>query len=86
MKGCQSVIVTLAIGSKKLDMELPAFLPITDVNARILETLRALYPQVYGGCTAICLCEGGTTLAGNRTLASYGIWDGTVLQGDVVLQ
>ena len=86
MKTCQSVIVTLIIGSKKLDMELPAFLPITDVNARILETLRALYLQAYGGCTAICLRECGTTLAGNRTLASYGIWDGTVLQGDVVLQ
>ena len=86
MKVCRSIIVTLIIGSKKLDMELPAFLPITDVNARILETLRALYPQAYGGCTAICLRECGTTLAGNRTLASYGIWDGTVLQGDVVLQ
>lgn len=86
MKTCQSVIVTLIIESKKLDMELPAFLPITDVNARILETLRALYPQAYGGCTAICLRECGTTLAGNRTLASYGIWDGTVLQDDVVLQ
>lgn len=86
MKTCQSVIVTLIIGSKKLDMELPAFLPITDVNARILETLRALYPQAYGGCTAICLRESGTTLAGNRTLAAYGIWDGAVLQGDVVLQ
>ena len=86
MKACQSVIVTLLIGSKKLDMELPAFLLITDVNARILETLRALYPQAYGGCTAICLRECGTTLAGNRTLASYGIWDGTILQGDIVLQ
>ena len=86
MKVCQSIIVTLIIGSKKLDMELPAFLPITDVSARILETLRALYPQAYGGCTAICLRECGTTLAGNRTLASYGIWDGTILQGDIVLQ
>lgn len=86
MKVCQSVIVTLIIGSKKLDMELPAFLPITDVNARILETLRALYPQAYGGCTAICLRERGTALAGNKTLASYGIWDGAVLRGDIALQ
>ena len=86
MKVCQSIIVTLIIGSKKLDMELPAFLPIADVKARILETLRALYPQVYGGCTEICLRECGTTLTGNRTLASYGIWDGTILQGDIVLQ
>ena len=86
MKVCQSVIVTLIIGSKKLDMELPAFLPITDVNVRILETLRAIYPQVYGACTAIRLCERGTTLAGNKTLASYGIWDGAVLRGDIALQ
>lgn len=86
MKVCQSIIVTLIIGSKKLDMELPTFLPITDVNTRILETLRAIYPQVYGGCTAIRLCECGTTLAGNKTLASYGIWDGAVLRGDIALQ
>ena len=85
MKTCQSVIVTLIIGSKRLDMELPAFLPIADVNARILETLRALYPQVYGGCTAICLRDHGT-LAGNRTLASYGIWDGAILQGGSIME
>lgn len=86
MKTCQSVIVTLIIGSKRLDMELPAFLPIADVNARILETLRALYPQVYGGCSAICLRDHGTTLAGNRTLASYGIWDGAILQGGSIME
>ena len=53
MKACQNVIVTLTIGDEQLDVELPAFLPVAEVNARVLEMLRALYPQVYGSCTAI---------------------------------
>ena len=55
MKACQNVIVTLTIGDEQLDVELPAFLPVAEVNARVLEMLRALYPQVYGSCTAIRL-------------------------------
>ena len=53
MKACQNVIVTLTIGDEQLDVELPAFLPVAEVNARVLEMLRALYPQVYGrsACT-----------------------------------
>ena len=51
MKACQNVIVTLTIGDEQLDVELPAFLPVAEVNARVLEMLRALYPQVYGSCT-----------------------------------
>ena len=50
MKACQNVIVTLTIGDEQLDVELPAFLPVAEVNARVLEMLRALYPQVYGSC------------------------------------
>ena len=46
MKACQNVIVTLTIGDEQLDVELPAFLPVAEVNARVLEMLRALYPQV----------------------------------------
>ena len=48
MKACQNVIVTLTIGDEQLDVELPAFLPVAEVNARVLEMLRTLYPQVYG--------------------------------------
>ena len=43
MKACQNVIVTLTIGDEQLDVELPAFLPVAEVNARVLEMLRALY-------------------------------------------
>ena len=57
MKACQNVIVTLTIGDEQLDVELPAFLPVAEVNARVLEMLRALYPQVYGSCTAIRLYD-----------------------------
>lgn len=37
MKACQNVIVTLTIGDEQLDVELPAFLPVAEVNARVLE-------------------------------------------------
>lgn len=72
MKACQNVIVTLTIGDEQLDVELPAFLPVAEVNARVLEMLRALYPQVYGSCTAIRLYDQGAPIAESRTLASCG--------------
>ena len=80
MKACQNVIVTLTIGDEQLDVELPAFLPVAEVNARVLEMLRALYPQVYGSCTAIRLYDQGAPLA------SCGIWDGASLQGCAILE
>ncbi|MFR6377924.1 MAG: EsaB/YukD family protein [Oscillospiraceae bacterium] len=86
MKACQNVIVTLTIGDEQLDVELPAFLPVAEVNARVLEMLRALYPQVYGSCTAIRLYDQGAPIAESRTLASCGIWDGASLQGRAVLE
>ena len=67
MKACQNVIVTLTIGDEQLDVELPAFLPVAEVNARVLEMLRALYPQVYGSCTAIRLYDQGAPIAESRT-------------------
>ena len=82
MKACQNVIVTLTIGDEQLDVELPAFLPVAEVN----EMLRALYPQVYGSCTAIRLYDQGAPIAESRTLASCGIWDGASLQGCAILE
>ncbi len=86
MKSCQNVIVTLTIGEEQLDVELPAFLPVAEVNARVLEMLRALYPQIYGSCAAIRLCSHGAPIAGTRTLASCGLWDGASLQASAVLE
>ena len=86
MKACQNVIVTLTIGDEQLDVELPAFLPVAEVNARVLEMLRALYQQVYGSCTAIRLYDQGAPIAESRTLASCGIWDGASLQGRAILE
>ena len=53
---------------------------------RDLEMLRALYPQVYGSCTAIRLYDQGAPIAESRTLASCGIWDGASLQGRAILE
>ena len=62
------------------------FLPVAEVNARVLEMLRALYPQVYGSCTAIRLYDQGAPIAESRTLASCGIRDGASLQGCAILE
>lgn len=72
MKACQNVIVTLTIGDEQLDVELPAFLPVAEVNARVLEMLRALYPQVYGSCTAIRLYDQGRPLRSPERLRPAG--------------
>lgn len=84
MKVCQSVIVTLQIGCNEMDMELPTLLPIAELNIRILETLRVLFPQRYNEWKAITLCYNGGILEPMQTLASLGIWDGSFLQGEKV--
>ena len=47
-----------------------------------LQTLRTLYPRSYSGCKAITLRSNGMILSPTQTLASLGIWDGSILQGE----
>ena len=82
MKARQNVIVTLRMGHEDMDMELPAFLPIAELKVSILQTLRTLYPRSYSGCKAITLRSNGMILSPTQTLASLGIWDGAILQGE----
>ena len=82
MKARQNVIVTLRMGHEDMDMELPAFLPIAELKVSILQTLRTLYPRSYSGCKAITLRSNGMILSPTQTLASLGIWDGSILQGE----
>lgn len=72
MKACQNVIVTLTIGDEQLDVELPAFLPVAEVNARVLECSAPCIRRF----TAAALRSACTTrerpLRSPRTLASCG--------------
>lgn len=81
MKCCENVILTLRLApsGKELDMELPAFLPVENLCDRLLETLRVLSPAGFE-CAALSLQHNGRTLEGAATLASAGLWDGSMVE------
>lgn len=77
----EKVIVTV-VASKRtsIDMELPAFMPITDLTDKMLETLKVLYPAEFESVSDIQLIKQGEPLVEQSTLASMGVWDGAVLE------
>ena len=86
MKCCDSVLVTLRFEAqgRSLDMELPAFLPLTELERRLLETLGEMDPVRFGSAQGVALKQEGRVLVGAVTLAQAGVWDGSVL--DAVLE
>ena len=86
MKCCDSVLVTLRFEAqgRSLDMELPAFLPLTELKRRLLETLGEMDPVRFGSAQGVALKQEGRVLDGAVTLAQAGVWDGSVL--DAVLE
>ena len=86
MKCCDSVLVTLRFEAqgRSLDMELPAFLPLTELERRLLETLGEMDPVRFGSAPGVALKQEGRVLDGAVTLAQAGVWDGSVL--DAVLE
>ena len=81
MKCCESVVVTLRFAQegRSLDMELPAFLPLEELERRLLETLGEMDPVRFGGAQGVALKQEGRPLDGAVTLAQAGVWDGAVL-------
>ena len=86
MKCCDSVLVTLRFEAqgRSLDMELPAFLALTELKRRLLETLGEMDPVRFGSAQGVALKQEGRVLDGAVTLAQAGVWDGSVL--DAVLE
>lgn len=86
MKCCDSVLVTLRFEAqgRSLDMELPAFLSLTELERRLLETLGEMDPVRFGSAQGVALKQEGRVLDGAVTLAQAGVWDGSVL--DAVLE
>ena len=75
------VIVTVILNKNSaIDMELPAFLPLSELTGKILESLKILAPSEFEGTADIDLVHNGTVLDSRGTLASIGIWDGSILQ------
>lgn len=80
MRACEKVIVTIRVKSKPLDMELPAFLSLLELTAKIDETLLSMPGQILYDDHCVGLKFQGKELDKNKTLANYGIWDGSMLE------
>lgn len=75
------VIVTVVPSEQcSIDMELPAFMPISELSVKLLETISVLYPDKWDNADEIKLLFMGRPLRNNTTLASNGVWDGAYLK------
>lgn len=79
MRSCENVIVSVQFQNKSYDMELPAFLMISELTSKIEETLRVMYSGTLPTMGKFTLSCDGHILSGNATLASCGIWDGSTI-------
>ena len=74
-----TVTVRDRFGRTELDFELPVFVPARRLRAMLLETLRALAPERWLPVTELMLLDGDRPLGDEDTLASLGLWDGSIL-------
>ena len=81
MQTIENVIVTLWISGKSVDMELPTFLPIQELRVKVRDTMRALSPGKYDSAQSVTLKYKSVTLGDEETLASCGVWDGSIIEG-----
>lgn len=81
MKPCEEIIVTIKIVDKgrDIDMELPTFMPWQELNFKILECLQDSMPEEYGSYCKLNAMYKGILLNDDETLASMGIWDGSII-------
>jgi len=83
MKSPDNMIVTLVIRQDEVDMELPSFLPIGELAEKIAETLENMDSDRFYGLGKITLRFQGVALNREKTLASCGVWDGSILECEV---
>ena len=74
------VTVNFLSSGKKLDLELPAFLPMAELCPKLLETLKGIAPQEYMRTRRIEIWWNGRKLEDQDTLATQGAWDGSILE------
>lgn len=79
MRPCENVLVTVKLDADQIDMELPAFLRIEELINKLLETLRVMRPEKYFAYSSLDLIFENQMLDLERNLASYGIWDGSII-------
>ena len=77
----EKIIATVVLNKRhSVDMELPAFLPVSQLSDKVLETLKILAPREFGHVQEIRLAVQGRSLNPQSTLASVGVWDGAILE------
>lgn len=81
MKCCENVIVTVRIhpGGAALDMEMPAFLAVRELETHFLETVHEMDPLHYSTVSTAAFRSGDRLLEADTTLAGAGVWDGAIL-------
>lgn len=80
-----STIVEIRTKSgNSFDLELPLTVPIERFSPLVLSSLKKLDPQAFGTNGNLKLLLGnGTVLEPKRTLAKYGLWDGSTIYAEV---
>ncbi|MCR5011625.1 MAG: EsaB/YukD family protein [Lachnospiraceae bacterium] len=75
-------VVTLKCsdGSILGDFELPANCVTTELETVLASALAEEFPEKFTGAERVYLSGNGKNLSGNETLASRGLWDGSILE------
>jgi len=60
-------------------MELPAFLPMTELLGKVDETIRIMNPELLVGTYIDSFMFNGKPINQDSSLASTGVWDGCTL-------
>lgn len=74
-------IITLNIGGYTIDMELPRFMKIGDMQQQMLLLLGQNIPSLVGNHSKILLLYNGKVLDEAKDMAFYKICTGAILEG-----
>ena len=76
-------IVTLKLGEKKYDLELPRYMLIGELEAKVLGLLKQQYPVEFLPIQKLRFLSNGKVLEGKNNLDYYQVCSGAVLEGIV---
>ena len=79
MTDCAIVTVQTQDEKFRIDMELPLSVPISELSKGILETLKEVAPNLFGGYEKLTIWYGKRKLLSDETMESNSIWDGSII-------
>lgn len=74
-----NVIITLMFEQNydSMDLEVPAKLPVDELEIKMLETLKAMDIEHFGRIQKVRFKYKNAILEPDKTFEEYGIWDGS---------